>query len=83
MRAAFAIDPLERRSVTSFKPLLAAAIPELPVWLASHTSKGSFTRQLIAGVRQQQRELAAGLITTGPFVTSGLVGRKPHPRTQR
>ncbi|MEO3976897.1 asparagine synthase-related protein [Streptomyces sp. CAU 1734] len=72
VRAAFAIDPLERRSVTSFKPLLAAAIPELPTWLAGRTSKGSFTRQLVAGAHQQQRELAA-LITASPFVTAGLV----------
>ncbi|MER6917033.1 asparagine synthase-related protein [Streptomyces sp. NPDC000594] len=35
-RAAFAIDPLQRRSVTTFKPLLAAAIPEIPVWLAGN-----------------------------------------------
>ncbi|MFJ4689480.1 asparagine synthase-related protein [Streptomyces sp. NPDC088789] len=72
VRAAFAIDPLQRRSVTVFKPLLAAAVPELPDWLSGRTSKGSFSRQLIAGARRRERELA-GLITASPFVTGGLV----------
>ncbi|WP_231656039.1 asparagine synthase-related protein, partial [Streptomyces clavuligerus] len=72
VRAAFAIDPLERRSVTSLKPLLAAAVPKLPGWLTGRMSKGSFSRQLIAGARRRERELAA-LISTSPFVTGGLV----------
>ncbi|MER7046481.1 asparagine synthase-related protein [Streptomyces jumonjinensis] len=71
VRAAFAIDPLERWSTVSFKPLLAAALPELPVWLTGRTSKGSFTRQLIGGM-SRRTDLAA-LVQTSSFVTEGLV----------
>ncbi|MEU5425931.1 asparagine synthase-related protein [Streptomyces olivoreticuli] len=76
VRAAFAITPAERHGVSSFKPLLSAALPSLPSWLTSRQSKGSFTRQLTAGMVHHQRELAQ-LIATSPLVTDGLLDPAP------
>ncbi|BDM74926.1 asparagine synthase (plasmid) [Streptomyces nigrescens] len=76
VRAAFAISPIERHGVTTFKPLLAAALPSLPTWLTSRRSKGSFSRQLTAGMLHNQAALAH-LIRTSPLVTSGLLDPEP------
>lgn len=76
VRAAFAIAPDERHGVTSVKPLLPAALPFLPSWLTSRPSKGSFTRQLTAGMLHHQQGLA-GLIRTSPLVTAGLLDPGP------
>ncbi|MFI7095487.1 asparagine synthase-related protein [Streptomyces lydicus] len=76
VRAAFTISPTERHGVTAFKPLLAAALPSLPTWLTSRRSKGSFTRQLTAGMVHNQRTLA-DLIRTSALVTSGLLDPDP------
>ena len=76
VRAAFAIAPAERHGVTTFKPLLAAGLPDLPTWLTGRCSKGSFTRHLLAGMLRHQRELAH-LIRTSALVTSGLLDPEP------
>lgn len=76
VRAAFAIRPAERHGITAFKPLLAASLPDLPPWLTGRRSKGSFTRQLTAGMRRHEPELAR-LIRTSALVTSGLLDPEP------
>lgn len=76
VQAAFAIDPEERHGRTTFKPLLAAALPELPTWLTDRRSKGSFTRQLTTGIRHHERALAH-LIRTNTLVTGGLLDPEP------
>lgn len=76
VRAAFAIDPVERHGVTSFKPLLAAAVPSLPPWLTGRHSKGSFSRQLIAGLIHHRPELAH-LIRNSRLATNGLLDPEP------
>jgi asparagine synthase (glutamine-hydrolysing) len=76
VRTAFAIRPAERHGVTTFKPLLAASLPHLPRWLTSRRSKGSFTRQLTAGMRHHEQELAQ-LISSSGLVHSGLVDPEP------
>ncbi|MFF4282870.1 asparagine synthase-related protein [Streptomyces kronopolitis] len=76
VRAAFAISPTERHGTTAFKPLLAAALPWLPTWLTSRQSKGSFTRQLTAGMLHHQQALAH-LLRTSPLATSGLFDPEP------
>ncbi|MEV4506642.1 asparagine synthase-related protein [Streptomyces klenkii] len=76
VRAAFAIAPVERHGVTVFKPLLGAALPSLPAWLTSRRTKGSFTRQLTAGMVHHQRQLAQ-LIGTSALVTDGLLDPVP------
>ncbi|MFE9250967.1 asparagine synthase-related protein [Streptomyces sp. NPDC007088] len=79
VRAAFAIAPAERHGVATFKPLLATALPFLPPWLTSRTSKGSFSRQLTAGLLHHRPALAT-LISTSPLVAGGLLDPDPALR---
>ncbi|MEW1658829.1 asparagine synthase-related protein [Streptomyces sp. NPDC093707] len=72
VRAAFRIDPVERHGVTSFKPLLAAAVPHLPRWLTERTSKGSFSRQCVAGMIRH-RQAVAQLFRSSPLTVGGLL----------
>ncbi len=76
VRAAFAITPAARHGVTTFKPLLAAALPYLPRWLTGRTSKGSFSRQLLAGM-VHNRKAVAHLIRSSALVTAGLLDPEP------
>ncbi|WP_407286432.1 asparagine synthase-related protein [Streptomyces sp. BP-8] len=76
VRAAFAIAPAERHGVTSFKPLLGAALPYLPWWLTSRTSKGSFSRQFIVGL-VHHRKAIAHLIRSSALATGGLLDPEP------
>ncbi|MFI6142446.1 asparagine synthase-related protein [Streptomyces griseus] len=76
VRAAFSIDPIERHGVTSFKPLLAAAVPSLPPWLTGRRSKGSFTRQLTAGLIQH-RPVLSHLLRNSSLATGGLLDPEP------
>ncbi|MGW1433547.1 asparagine synthase-related protein [Streptomyces sp. NPDC002431] len=71
VRAAFAVPALARRGVVTYKPLLRAALPQLPTWLTSRRSKGSFTSQRIAGLARYQH-LLDDLITSSPL-TTGLI----------
>ncbi|MGW5019507.1 asparagine synthase-related protein [Streptomyces cacaoi] len=72
VRAAFAMPPAERHGITTFKPLLGRALPELPAWLTSRHSKGSFGRQALAGMRAHRTPLA-DLIRSSALTTSGLM----------
>ncbi|WBB58656.1 asparagine synthase-related protein [Streptomyces sp. WMMC500] len=72
VRAAFAIPALARRGVVTYKPLLRAALPQLPQWLTERRSKGSFTAQRIAGLARH-RERLDELIAASPFVGAGLI----------
>ncbi|MFJ4342984.1 asparagine synthase-related protein [Streptomyces sp. NPDC088915] len=72
VRAAFAIAPPERHGVTSFKPLLPAALPYLPAWLTGRTSKGSFTRQLTAGMIHHRAALSE-TIRSSALTAAGLL----------
>lgn len=56
----------------SYKPLLRAALPELPDWLTRRRSKGSFTAQRIAGLARHQGRLDE-LITSSPLSEGGLI----------
>ncbi|MEE1735504.1 asparagine synthase-related protein [Streptomyces sp. BE147] len=76
VRAAFSIAPVERHGVTSFKPLLPAALPSLPRWLTGRTSKGAFSRQLTAGM-VRHRPVLAHLIRTSVLTTGGLLNPEP------
>ncbi|MET9776264.1 asparagine synthase-related protein [Streptomyces sp. NPDC006367] len=76
VRATFAIAPPERHGVTSFKPLLPAALPYLPAWLTARTSKGSFTRQLTAGMVHHRARLAE-LIRSSALTAGGLLDAEP------
>lgn len=76
VRAAYAIAPAERHGITTFKPLLAAAVPDLPAWLTGRTSKGSFTRQLTAGILHHRPALAAA-IRSSALVSCGLLDPQP------
>ncbi|WP_424893255.1 asparagine synthase-related protein [Streptomyces sp. XH2] len=70
VRAAFAVDPFDRPRV--FKPLLAAALPDLPPWLTGRQSKGNFTPWRIAGLARHLPRLR-DFIRTSPLVTEGLI----------
>ncbi|MFK0120114.1 asparagine synthase-related protein [Streptomyces sp. NPDC090994] len=72
VRAAFAVPALARRGRQSYKPLLGAALPQLPDWLTSRRSKGSFTAQRIAGLARHREQLDE-LMAVGPLAGSGLV----------
>lgn len=72
VRAAFAVPALARRGVITYKPLLPAALPQLPRWLTSRRSKGSFTPQRIAGLARHRARLDE-LITASPLVAAGLI----------
>ncbi|WP_171163626.1 asparagine synthase-related protein [Streptomyces sp. I05A-00742] len=72
VRAAFAVPALARRGMVAYKPLLAAALPQLPAWLTSRRSKGSFTAQRIAGLARNHDRLDA-LISHSPLVSEGLI----------
>ncbi|MEU2251095.1 asparagine synthase-related protein [Streptomyces sp. NPDC019224] len=72
VRAAFAVPALARRGLVSYKPLLRAALPQLPDWLTSRRSKGSFTAQRIAGLARHQG-LLDGLIAASPLAAGGLI----------
>jgi asparagine synthase (glutamine-hydrolysing) len=72
IRAAFAVPALARRGLVAYKPLLRAALPQLPDWLTSRRSKGSFTAQRIAGLARHQGRLDE-LIASSPLVACGLV----------
>ncbi|MEU6483502.1 asparagine synthase-related protein [Streptomyces sp. NPDC046887] len=82
VRAAFAVPAAERRGVATFKPLLAAALPQLPPWLTGRRSKGSFTAQRIAGLARHHRALDR-LITDSPLVQAGLLDADAARRTLR
>ncbi|MGI5341123.1 asparagine synthase-related protein [Streptomyces sp. CA-181903] len=72
VRAAFAVPALARRGLVTYKPLLRAALPQLPGWLTSRRSKGSFTAQRIAGLARH-RDLLEELIATSPLAAGGLI----------
>ncbi|MGA5637741.1 asparagine synthase-related protein [Streptomyces cinereoruber] len=72
VRAAFAVPPVARRGSYTFKPLLAAALPDLPTWLLGRRSKGSFTPQRIAAL-QLHRHRLADMIAASPLNTAGLL----------
>ncbi|MER8233653.1 asparagine synthase-related protein [Streptomyces sp. NPDC094049] len=72
VRAAFAVPALARRGLYVFKPLLAAALPDLPGWLLGRRSKGSFTPQRIAAFQQHQGRLT-DLLAVSPLATAGLI----------
>ncbi|MEU5690124.1 asparagine synthase-related protein [Streptomyces venezuelae] len=72
VRAAFAVPALARRGLTAYKPLLRAALPQLPDWLTSRRSKGSFTAQRIAGLARHYSQLEE-LITSSPLAADGLI----------
>ncbi|GAA2133984.1 asparagine synthase-related protein [Streptomyces synnematoformans] len=72
VRAAFAVAALARRGLVAYKPLLRAALPELPDWLTSRRSKGSFTAQRIAGLAHHQGRLDE-LTASSPLVHDGLI----------
>ena len=72
VRAAFAVPALARRGMVTYKPLLRAALPQLPDWLTSRRSKGSFTAQRIAGLARHQGRLDE-LIASNALADSGLI----------
>ncbi|MEU7161435.1 asparagine synthase-related protein [Streptomyces chrestomyceticus] len=72
VRAAFAVPALARRGLVAYKPLLRAALPQLPAWLTARRSKGSFTAQRIAALARHHDRLDA-LVSSSPLVTSGLI----------
>ncbi|WP_282698096.1 asparagine synthase-related protein [Streptomyces sp. CC208A] len=72
VRAAFAVPALARRGLVTYKPLLRAALPQLPDWLTSRRSKGSFTAQRIAGLARH-RSLLGELIASSPLAAGGLI----------
>ncbi|MGW2305868.1 asparagine synthase-related protein [Streptomyces sp. NPDC001809] len=71
VRAAFAVPPAARRGLYTFKPLLSAALPDLPAWLLGRRSKGSFTAQRVMAF-QRHRTRLGDLLTVSPLVTAGL-----------
>ncbi|MDT0446796.1 asparagine synthase-related protein [Streptomyces johnsoniae] len=75
VRAAFDI-PAHRRHVPGRpKVLLGAALPGLPRWLTSRSSKGSFAPMLLTGLRRERARLHQ-LIVSHPLVGAGLID--PH-----
>lgn len=72
VRPAFAVPALARRGLVAYKPLLRAALPELPNWLTSRRSKGSFTAQRIAGLARHRDRLDE-LIASSPLAAGGLI----------
>jgi asparagine synthase (glutamine-hydrolysing) len=72
VRACFAIPAHERHRSGEYKPLLAAAMPELPTWLTGRRSKGSFGPVLLSGLRAHRSALDQ-LILSSPLVEAGLV----------
>ncbi|WP_229898605.1 asparagine synthase-related protein [Streptomyces finlayi] len=72
VRACYAIPAHERRRTGQYKPLLGAALPELPSWLFGRRSKGSFGPILLAGLRANRQALHQ-LVAASPFVRDGLV----------
>ncbi|MFF4407781.1 asparagine synthase-related protein [Streptomyces sp. NPDC001262] len=72
VRAAFAVPALARRGLVAYKPMLRESVPELPDWLTSRRSKGSFTAQRIAGLARH-RDRLDGLIVSSPLVGGGLI----------
>ncbi|MFF4409783.1 asparagine synthase-related protein [Streptomyces sp. NPDC001404] len=72
VRAAFAIDAFDRYSTTSYKPLLAAALPALPTWLTGRRSKGDFTAWRLAGLARHLPRLRE-LVRTSPLAATGLL----------
>ncbi|MFE4535807.1 asparagine synthase-related protein [Streptomyces scopuliridis] len=72
VRACLSIPAHERRKTGMYKPLLAAARPDLPLWLTGRRSKGNFTPLLIAGMRTN-RHMLAQMILSSPLTESGLI----------
>ncbi|ARQ69193.1 asparagine synthase-related protein [Streptomyces marincola] len=73
--AAFDI-PAHRRHVSGRpKALLGTARPQLPHWLTTRPSKGSFAPMLISGLRRERARLRR-LIASHPLVEAGLLD--PH-----
>ncbi|WFB11400.1 asparagine synthase-related protein [Streptomyces sp. LX-29] len=72
VRAAFAVPALARRGLVAYKPLLRESLPQLPGWLTSRRSKGSFTAQRIAGLARHQGRLDE-LIASSPLAAGGLI----------
>ncbi|MFE4658148.1 asparagine synthase-related protein [Streptomyces hydrogenans] len=72
VRAAFAVPAAARRGHYTFKPILAAGLPDLPSWLLGRRSKGSFTPQRVMAYRHRRARLG-DLLAVSPLVTCGLV----------
>lgn len=72
VRAAFAIPARHRRVEGRPKALLPVALPALPRWLTSRTSKGSFGPMLITGLRRHRAALHR-LLASHPLVRAGLI----------
>jgi asparagine synthase (glutamine-hydrolysing) len=62
----------ERRLPGVYKPLLAAARPDLPAWLTGRQSKGHFTPLLYAGLRARRQQLH-GMVDASVLVDAGLI----------
>lgn len=76
VRAAFAVPARHRHVPGRPKALLPAALPELPRWLTSRSSKGSFGPMLITGLRHHRARLRR-LIASHPLVATGLLDPGP------
>lgn len=72
VRAAFAVPALARRGLAVYKPLLRESLPQLPDWLTSRRSKGSFTAQRIAGLARHRNRLDE-LVASSSLVADGLI----------
>ncbi|WP_371790404.1 asparagine synthase-related protein [Streptomyces sp. NBC_01471] len=72
VRACLAIPAHERRRGGEYKPLLGAALPDLPTWLTGRRSKGSFGPVLLSGMRAHHTQLHR-LVTASPLVQAGLM----------
>lgn len=97
VRACLAIPAAERRRSGEYKPLLAAARPDLPSWLTDRRTKGSFSPLLHAGLSRNHYDLQP-LVEQSPLVRCGLfdgrrvqldlaaaaggVGRAPTPAVE-
>ncbi|WP_435176757.1 asparagine synthase-related protein [Actinacidiphila sp. bgisy145] len=69
VRACFTVPAAERRRTGLYKPLLAAARPDLPAWLTGRCSKGSFGPVLLSGLRANRSRLQA-LLEASPLVNA-------------
>lgn len=72
VRACLAIGAADRRRTGFYKPLLAAARPDLPSWLTHRQTKGHFTPLLYTGLRARQHELHT-VIDESPLIEAGLI----------
>ncbi|MFF4146664.1 asparagine synthase-related protein [Streptomyces sp. NPDC001698] len=72
VRACLRIEAGERRRPGQYKPLLAAARPDLPHWLVHRQTKGHFTPLMYEGLRAQHGRLRS-MIDNSPLVEAGLI----------